>query len=243
MLTCKTATNAGLHSVPAGASGDTVSAGGRSGPRSFCGGRGPVRGRLLRARLPVDHPEVPARSTAKVFSSITVRRRSKSSRGVVFASRRPAARSRNELITSRTTGHATSGSDGRFFPVPVCRRNSRAAALRSKKSAMVGCSSPASGLARRSCAHSRFLYVLGSGQNFLRAIGQGIHFARLVWPGVVAVEGGVDAAQHRLQGNPRLLPGFHQGPVQGGTHHHGPAPLAEAIFDFGEVVEVVLHGN
>ena len=51
----------------------------------------------------------------------------------------------------------------------------------------------------------------------------------------------VDAAQHRLQRNTRLAPGFDQCPVQRGEHQQGTAPLLKPLLDLRKVIEVVLH--
>ena len=58
----------------------------------------------------------------------------------------------------------------------------------------------------------------------------------------ILVEGSIDAAQRRLQRNPGHAPGFDQRPVQRREQKKRPAPLLEALFDLGEVVEVVQHG-
>ena len=59
----------------------------------------------------------------------------------------------------------------------------------------------------------------------------------------IFIEGRIDAAQHGIERNAGLAPGLDQRPVERGEQQQCPAPLLEALFDLGEVVEVVQHGR
>jgi len=58
---------------------------------------------------------------------------------------------------------------------------------------------------------------------------------------VVLVESRVDATERGLQRNAGFLPGFDQRPVERGKQQNASPPTLEVFFDFGEVVEVVVH--
>jgi hypothetical protein len=62
-------------------------------------------------------------------------------------------------------------------------------------------------------------------------------------PRLIFIEGGIDAAQRRVERNPGFAPRFDQRPVQRGEQKNRSAPLLKAVFDLGEVVEVVQHGR
>src|SRR6185437_12187584 len=85
------------------------------------------------------------------------------------------------------------------------------------------------------------LHFLRSRQYLLRTVGQTVDFARTRGAAFVTVKGGVNAAQHRFQGNARILPGLDQGPVQGGKQESRTAAAAEVLFDLSEIVKVVFH--
>ena len=57
------------------------------------------------------------------------------------------------------------------------------------------------------------------------------------------VEGAIDAAQHRFQRDAGILPDFHQRPVERGQNDQRAAALLEVLFDFGEIVEVIIHAK
>ena len=84
---------------------------------------------------------------------------------------------------------------------------------------------------------------LGGFHYRLGAPGQAVDAAHaaLLLAGFVFVEGGVDAAQGGFKRNAGVAPGLNEGPVEGGEQEQGAAPLLEALFDLGEVVEVVEH--
>ena len=52
----------------------------------------------------------------------------------------------------------------------------------------------------------------------------------------------IDAAQGCGESDAGFAPDFNERPIEGGKQKDGAAPLLEALFDLGEVVEVVVHG-
>ena len=101
------------------------------------------------------------------------------------------------------------------------------------------------GLADWRCHHSngRFLLLLRCFHHRLRAPGEAVDpaLAALLLPRFVLVKGLIDPAQGHFQRNARLAPGLDQRPVERGEQQQrAPSPL-EVLFDFGEVIEVVVH--
>src|SRR5262249_845520 len=89
--------------------------------------------------------------------------------------------------------------------------------------------------------YRRFLHILRRSQHLLRAEPQAVDLARFGWTPFIVVEGCIYPAQHSFQRNSGVLPGFNQGPIERGEHENTPAPPLEVLFDFGEVVEVILQ--
>ena len=99
----------------------------------------------------------------------------------------------------------------------------------------------------RGHADGGVLLLLGGFHNGLGAPGEAVDLAQaagaLLLTGVVFVEGFVDAAQDDFKRDSGFAPGFDECPVEGGEQEQGAAPALEMLFDFGEVVEIVLHGG
>ena len=85
--------------------------------------------------------------------------------------------------------------------------------------------------------------LFGGLHDGLRAPGEAVDFAQtaasLVGASVIFVEGGIDAAQDGFERNAGFAPGFDQRPVERVEQKDGAAAAAEALFDLGEVFEVV----
>ena len=59
-------------------------------------------------------------------------------------------------------------------------------------------------------------------------------------------ESRVDTTQHGFQRNARILPGFHEYPVDGGEQQDSSEAALKVLLDFGEVVEIIesiFHGG
>ena len=107
--------------------------------------------------------------------------------------------------------------------------------------------------ARRFCLYGRaadgcFLHGLDCFHDGLGAPCETVYFAHarpcLVCPCLaclVFIEGIIDAAQDGSEGYPSLAPGVDERPVQGRKQQNGAAAPLEVLFDFREVVDVVLH--
>ena len=97
----------------------------------------------------------------------------------------------------------------------------------------------------RRCSRTgrRFAHFHGGLHHRLRAPRQAIdalHPGPLL-PCLILVEGRIDAAQRRLQGNAGLAPGLDQRPIQRGKQQKRPAPLLEAFLNLGKIIKVVTH--
>ncbi len=105
------------------------------------------------------------------------------------------------------------------------------------------------GLARGggSDAGGGFDHLLGGLHDRLRAPGEAVDLAQpaagFAGAGIVLVEGGVDAAQDSFKRNAGLAPGLDQRPVERVKQQDRAAAAAEALFDLGEVFEVVHRGS
>ena len=55
------------------------------------------------------------------------------------------------------------------------------------------------------------------------------------------VEGSINATQHSVRGNSSLLPSLDQRPIQGGQQQDGSSTSLEVLFDFREIVEVIVQ--
>ena len=62
-------------------------------------------------------------------------------------------------------------------------------------------------------------------------------------PRFVFIEGGIDAAQCRLQGNSGLAPGLNQRPIERGKQQKRPTPLLKALLNLGKIIKVVKHAS
>ena len=92
-------------------------------------------------------------------------------------------------------------------------------------------------------ADGRFFHIFCGCQDFLRTKSQAIYLSRFGGPTLVAFEGDVNAAQHGLQGNACVPPGFHEHPVQR-RQAQDSAPAALKVFlNFCEVIEIIFHGR
>ena len=91
------------------------------------------------------------------------------------------------------------------------------------------------------CADRCFFHLFDGIDYRLRAPGESIDAARAGFAGFVLVEGIVDAAQHGLERDSGVAPGFNERPVEGGEQENRAAATLEVIFDFREIVEVVFQ--
>src|SRR5947209_318654 len=90
-------------------------------------------------------------------------------------------------------------------------------------------------------SYSRLFHLLGGRQYFLGAVSQPIYLFGLRRTAIIAIKGGIDAPQHGLQRDTRILPCANQFPVKGRNLQPSSTPLAEMHLHLGEVVEVILH--
>ncbi len=92
-------------------------------------------------------------------------------------------------------------------------------------------------------ADSRLLHGFNSFHDSLRAPGKAVDLAHagLRLARFVLVEGDIDAAQHGGQRHTGLAPGVDKRPIHRGEQQDGATAALEVLFDFREVVYVVLH--
>ena len=57
------------------------------------------------------------------------------------------------------------------------------------------------------------------------------------------LESDVNPAQHGLKRNPCILPCFDENPIERRQPQHSSPMALEVLFNFGEIVEVVFHGE
>ncbi len=165
------------------------------------------------------------------FSSLTVRRRSRSSIGRFVPCSTMSARLRRRLsgFDGDRLGCGRQSDVIQCFGVsPQEGRDRRM--LQPCISFLRGC--------RPDC---RVFQLLCRGQHFLRTIGKAVHLACATGTPFPFLEAGVDAAQHRLKRNAGILPDLHQRPVERRQNHQRAAALLKVLFDFGEIVEVVIQ--
>ena len=94
------------------------------------------------------------------------------------------------------------------------------------------------------CRTDRSLFhIFGGGEYFLRAVGEAIYFFRFRGTLVITVEGRIDSAERGFERNARVFPGLNQRPVESGEEKARAPAAQELLFYFGEVVEVVFHGE
>src|SRR5438067_1974815 len=87
-----------------------------------------------------------------------------------------------------------------------------------------------------------FFHLLGFLHYCLRAISKAVHFAKGLRAALEFFECNVDAAQYGLKRDTGIFPRFDQHPVKGRKQQCRAATALEMLFNFGEVIEVILHG-
>src|SRR4051794_34757439 len=94
---------------------------------------------------------------------------------------------------------------------------------------------------RWSCTDGRLFHLFGGRKDFLRAISQAVDLLGFGRTAVVFIECLIDAAQRGLERDAGVFPGLDQRPIERGEKERRAPALLKALFDLGEVVEVVFQ--
>ena len=84
-------------------------------------------------------------------------------------------------------------------------------------------------------------------QDLLRTVAETVYFSEALATFLPPLKGPLDAGQHCLKRNTRLLPGLDQRPINRGEQQPWvrcrmrAAAAAKALLNFGKVVEIILH--